>query len=898
MTRGRGRSISQLPPSADDVLLSIEKHFDFVNTTFKYSISDLDYIILMLKARLLAEESYLNSLYKVKRLASSNDGIRPLLHHESQLTFQNAVKLYEGSINDTIESRQRFKDTVKLEIDVLIKQKEIEEQNRKTHKAKLYDANNNYTVFRNRDIIKLQRTYTHKCDDLTSAQHTWQQQQLQQQQAQQQAQQQQTIEGNEFYASGRNSMDSPNPSRLSGDYGNRDIDGASIASYNNSDQHNKKGMAGLISQMRTRAAGNTYLTPLDQNKQITKFAKMKKDITDADNEYREGILVLETLRKKQIKATEEVNRQLKSTIKRKTDTVKTSLVNILHSELDSLQIEMNISRTSFDAAACIDSFKDIQIFNAHYQSQGYCHPTPVRYKNYYLEGDCKEVLFGGSLEGYAIEHNRTVPLLVVKCIDSIEKLGGLQKEGIYRVSGRQTNIEQLKHQFELDEDKVVLDAYDVFTIATVLKMYIRELKRPLFDFNVQTRSSYSKNMPQIQRFQLMETKLSNLSLAHRSTLLYIVRHLAKVNASSQINKMNIPNLALIFTPVIFHDFNQTEEGVGDWSPDDLFEDLILHYEMLFPKAEEVARRNNEPKLQQALNGKSPYSQFSQSNLLYLSNTVLNNTPVTSNNNMLLTQPMAPPPVINSNSGSNSPGGPLVATDQQFNSPYPPKLTTIIGTAPPGNRTSSHQRMASLPQQQQQQQVPQQSAPPYSARPVMTPDQSRIVPPRYQSEGASYQQQQQQPTQQIPPPQQQQDPYMNRSISDNTIMQRGSSMANAEEHSTQSPLPDLKRSSHHFVKGASSTVPPRHDSLRKINARYQSDGEKILEESSTKPALPTPTQQQQQQPEQQQVRPHVTDQYQANLSQNHMLQREGQNLDSFIDYYSPTSGPSEATDKQQ
>lgn len=101
------------------------------------------------------------------------------------------------------------------------------------------------------------------------------------------------------------------------------------------------------------------------------------------------------------------------------------------------------------------------------------------------------MLFGGSLEGYAIEHNRTVPLIVVKCIESIEKMGGLQKEGIYRVSGRQTNIEQLKHQFELDEDKAVLDAYDVFTIATVLKMYIRELKRPLFDFNVQTRSSYS-----------------------------------------------------------------------------------------------------------------------------------------------------------------------------------------------------------------------------------------------------------------------------------------------------------------------------------------------------------------------------------------------------------------------
>lgn len=147
----------------------------------------------------------------------------------------------------------------------------------------------------------------------------------------------------------------------------------------------------------------------------------------------------------------------------------------------------------------------------HYQAQGYVSPTPVRYENFYLEGKCKgkkkkksqckaiillmyksEVLFGGSLETYAIEHNKTVPMIVTKCIDAIENMGGLQKEGLYRVSGRQSNIEQLKHQFELDEDKLVLDSkYDVFTIATVLKMYIRELKRPLFDFNVQIRSSYS-----------------------------------------------------------------------------------------------------------------------------------------------------------------------------------------------------------------------------------------------------------------------------------------------------------------------------------------------------------------------------------------------------------------------
>jgi hypothetical protein len=102
-----------------------------------------------------------------------------------------------------------------------------------------------------------------------------------------------------------------------------------------------------------------------------------------------------------------------------------------------------------------------------------------------------EVLFGGSLETYAIEHKTPVPMLVVKCIDAIESMGGLQKEGIYRVPGRQSNIEQLKHQFELDEDRVHLESFDVFTIAAVLKQYIRELGKPLFEFDVQTRSVYS-----------------------------------------------------------------------------------------------------------------------------------------------------------------------------------------------------------------------------------------------------------------------------------------------------------------------------------------------------------------------------------------------------------------------
>ncbi|KAI8079053.1 uncharacterized protein B0P05DRAFT_107681 [Gilbertella persicaria] len=801
---------------------------------------------LIHSVRLAAEEVYLKELYKVKRLASSNDSDRPSFHHETQNSFQTAVKSYEATINDTIENRARHKDTIKLEIDVLVRQKEMEEQNRKTYKTKLAEANLNYTTFRNRDIVKLQKTYTHKCEDLKMAQNNWQQ--LQQQE-----------ENNELLRSNRNSME-VNPSRLSGESTNREIDSNTVT-----DQH-KKGMAGLISQMRTRAAAN--ITPADQNKQITKFAKMKKDISEADGEYRDGILVLENLRKKQTKATEEVNRQLKNTIKRKTDTVKTSLTNILRSEMESIQVDMNIARTSFEAASNIDSLKDIQMFNMHYQSQGYVQPTPVRYENFYMEGKCKEVLFGGSLESYALEHNATVPKLVIKCIEAIENMGGLQKEGIYRVSGRQSNIEQLKHQFELDEDLVQLDPYDVFTIATVLKMYIRELKRPLFDFSVQTRVSYSKNMPQNQRFNMLENKLANMSLAHRSTLHYLVCHLSKINANSQMNKMNIPNLALIFTPVIFHDFNQTEEGTthSDWSPEDLFEDLILHHEVLFHIAEESARRNNEQKLQEALNGKNPYSQFSQSNLLYLSNSTVpypqqQQQPTSG---LLLTQPMNPP---NLPKTSNSSGTPLdYQPYQQQQQQYPPKLTTIIGTAPPQ-------------QQQQYMSSVLPSAPPAA---TSTPQSNGHVSQQYQSSesrlpstGPSPSYQQQQPIASLP---------KDKPLT--VITRRGSSMSHhylnntapssaIEPSSTEySPMPTKRISLSDLPRRDSSAQQiklPRQDSLRKNSSSSLSSQTSAASTKTT-----TDTQQQ-----------HTY--YQANFSQDTMLAavEETTNLDELVEYNSPT-----------
>lgn len=106
------------------------------------------------------------------------------------------------------------------------------------------------------------------------------------------------------------------------------------------------------------------------------------------------------------------------------------------------------------------------------------------------------MIFGTSLTEYAQQKHRSPPLLITKCIEAIERLGGLEKEGIYRVSGKQSNIEKIKHAFELEEQAVIIGQNevpeDVFSIASVIKIFLRELKTPLFPFKLTDRLVYSR----------------------------------------------------------------------------------------------------------------------------------------------------------------------------------------------------------------------------------------------------------------------------------------------------------------------------------------------------------------------------------------------------------------------
>jgi len=70
-----------------------------------------------------------------------------------------------------------------------------------------------------------------------------------------------------------------------------------------------------------------------------------------------------------------------------------------------------------------------------------------------------------------------LPAPVYRCIECLEKNGASNEEGIFRLSGSSRVIKDLKERFNTEGDVKLLDGepYDMHAVASVLKLFLREL---------------------------------------------------------------------------------------------------------------------------------------------------------------------------------------------------------------------------------------------------------------------------------------------------------------------------------------------------------------------------------------------------------------------------------------
>ncbi|XP_010785143.1 rho GTPase-activating protein 22-like, partial [Notothenia coriiceps] len=77
---------------------------------------------------------------------------------------------------------------------------------------------------------------------------------------------------------------------------------------------------------------------------------------------------------------------------------------------------------------------------------------------------------------------RLAPLLVEQCVDFIRERG-LDEEGLFRMPGQANLVKELQEAFDCGDKPLFDSNTDVHTVASLLKLYLRELPEPVIPFS-------------------------------------------------------------------------------------------------------------------------------------------------------------------------------------------------------------------------------------------------------------------------------------------------------------------------------------------------------------------------------------------------------------------------------
>ncbi|XP_036837140.1 rho GTPase-activating protein 22 isoform X3 [Oncorhynchus mykiss] len=146
-----------------------------------------------------------------------------------------------------------------------------------------------------------------------------------------------------------------------------------------------------------------------------------------------------------------------------------------------------------------------------------------------------------------------VPLLVQQCVCFIHQ-HGLTEEGLFRMPGQTNHVRELQDAFNCGEKPLFDSNTDVHTVASLLKLYLRELPEPVVPFNKYTEFlSTVQLLAKDQEEGILELgrQLKSLPQVNYNLLRYVCRFLDEVQSHSSQNKMSVQNLATVFGPNIF-----------------------------------------------------------------------------------------------------------------------------------------------------------------------------------------------------------------------------------------------------------------------------------------------------------------------------------------------------------
>ncbi|KJK78623.1 hypothetical protein H634G_05998 [Metarhizium anisopliae BRIP 53293] len=177
-----------------------------------------------------------------------------------------------------------------------------------------------------------------------------------------------------------------------------------------------------------------------------------------------------------------------------------------------------------------------------------------------------------------VDVNVPLPSVVYRCIQYLDHHTAVDEEGIFRLSGSNAVIKQLRERFNTNGDvNLVADEqyHDIHAVASLLKLYLRELPTAILTTDLHVPFLHTTEIPDLdEKVAKMNELAQRLPRANATLLKYLIAFLIRVIKNSKVNKMTVRNVGIVFSPTlnipaqVFAMFLQNYEGIFGIDPEE------------------------------------------------------------------------------------------------------------------------------------------------------------------------------------------------------------------------------------------------------------------------------------------------------------------------------------------
>uniref|UniRef100_A0A8C6TXQ5 Rho GTPase activating protein 10 n=1 Tax=Neogobius melanostomus TaxID=47308 RepID=A0A8C6TXQ5_9GOBI len=169
---------------------------------------------------------------------------------------------------------------------------------------------------------------------------------------------------------------------------------------------------------------------------------------------------------------------------------------------------------------------------------------------------------------------------------------GINDQGLYRVVGVSSKVQKLL-LLMIDEKKNDLDLsvsedWDVKTVTSALKLYLRSLPEPLMTYGLYKEFiNPAKGGSPESRIQAVHCLVHKLPEKNRQVLGLLMKHLANVAAHSKQNLMTVANLGVVFGPTLMRPQEETVAAIMDLKFQNIVVEILIDVSSSSRKAKAV-----------------------------------------------------------------------------------------------------------------------------------------------------------------------------------------------------------------------------------------------------------------------------------------------------------------------